>query len=212
MPASQDYNAICYAARYPDIRSGYIYAGTDGKWYYQSNLVKDHVVQVKKLSDNEFWHWENFGMAEGRVCGCDLPGTNYSNEFNAAAYLARYPDVRVNPTWKNNPLGHYQQFGIYEGRHPGFEILTSASPVGMVSPGTTTMIADNTDNNITPGDGSVVLNPVDTIATGDQTPVITDNTTDVSTWIAANPLLVAGIVAGALLIMHERKKHKTKRA
>ena len=58
--------------------------------------------------------------------------------------------------FNTNPELHYQTIGIFEGRHPGFEILTSNSPVGMVSPGTTTSIEDNPANNQTPGDNTVL--------------------------------------------------------
>ena len=208
--SNPEYNEICYIARYPDIKNGYIFAGTDGVWFYQSNLVKGWVVQKKKLSDNAFWHWQNFGLAEGRVCGCDLPGTIYSNEFNAAAYLARYADVRVSPDWRNNPLGHYQSSGIYEGRHPGFEILTSASQIGMVSPGTTTQIVDNPATNLTPGDQTIIVNPLDVLPP-DISPIVDITATapapaaSLSTWIAANPVLMAAIIAGAIIIIKQKK-------
>lgn len=209
MPASTAWDEVCYNARYPDIRSGYIYAGTDGVWFYTSGQVKGHVVQTKRLKDNAFWHWENFGLAEGRVCGCDLPGTNYSNEFDGNAYLSRYPDVRLSPDWHNNPQGHYQKFGIGEGRHPGYEILYSTSPVGMTSPGTTTLIVDNPDNQNEPGDGTV-LPP---LGGGDAAPpVISDSSTNVlteaETWIAGNPIEAAGIGVGILLILYEVFKKK----
>lgn len=208
MPASNEWNEICYKARYPDIRTGSIFAGTDGVWYYQSNLVKGHVKQTKKLSDNAYWHWENFGMPEGRVSGCDLPGTNYSNEFNASAYLSRYPDVRLSSQWHADPLGHYQKYGITEGRHPGFEILDSNSQQGMSSPGTTTTIADDPNKNITPGDGSIIQNPNDPLAGDltDTTITTTPASEDIGTWIAANPLIVAGGAALLLLIISKHKK------
>lgn len=213
MPADQNFNQVCYLARYPDLaNNGWMYLSNDGTWKYGNPRNR----QTKNLAQgaNTFWHWQNFGMGEGRVCGCDLPGTTYSNEFNAAAYLARYPDVRgtsiMASQYANNPELHYQTIGILQGRHPGFEILSANSPAGMVSPGTTTQAPDTPI--LSPGDGTVITAPDGTISTDTSTPVIaTDNTSDISTWIAANPLLVAGIVAGVLLLMHH-KKPKTKRA
>src|SRR5690242_10856858 len=46
-----------------------------------------------------------------------------SLDFNAACYLARYPDVRNSDKWKHNPYAHYQQNGQYEGRAPGCDIM-----------------------------------------------------------------------------------------
>lgn len=202
--SNPEYNELCYIARYPDIKNGYIFAGTDGVWYYQSNLVKGWAFQHKKLSDNAFWHWQNFGMSEGRVCGCDLPGTQYSTDFNSGAYLARYADVRISPDWKNNPQGHYEKFGIYEGRVPGFEIITSLTSPGMASPGTTTQVLDNPAINVVPGDSSIVTTDPLAIDTTANTTVSAP--ASVSTWIAANPTLVAAIIAGVVIIAS--KKHK----
>jgi len=46
-----------------------------------------------------------------------------SLDFNAACYLARYPDVRNSDKWKHNPYGHYKENGQYEGRAPGCDIM-----------------------------------------------------------------------------------------
>jgi hypothetical protein len=165
MPSSNNFEPICYLNRYPDLKDAYMYLSANGHWQYGHPSNR----QVKKISDNLFWHWQNFGMAEGRVEGCDLPGTNYSANFNASAYKARYYDVRVGwdlvtgkyGGYDVNPENHYQTIGIYQGRHPGFEILTSKSPIGMTSPGTTTTIVDNPATNQAPGDNTVLpaINP-----------------------------------------------------
>lgn len=42
----------------------------------------------------------------------------YSTVFDPEAYLARYPDVRADKYYSQNPLEHYQQHGQYEGRFP----------------------------------------------------------------------------------------------
>lgn len=40
----------------------------------------------------------------------------YSKTFDAAAYVARYPDIR--DFWKSDPYDHYVKYGQYEGRIP----------------------------------------------------------------------------------------------
>lgn len=42
----------------------------------------------------------------------------YSTSFDANAYLARYPDIRADSYYSQNPLEHWQKFGQYEGRIP----------------------------------------------------------------------------------------------
>lgn len=42
----------------------------------------------------------------------------YSKAFDPEAYLARYPDVRADKYFSQNPLEHYQKYGQYEGRLP----------------------------------------------------------------------------------------------
>lgn len=213
MPADSKFDPICYLNRYPDLKVGYMYKSADGSWKYGEATNR----QLKKISDNLFWHWQNFGMAEGRVCGCDLPGTIYSNEFNAAAYLARYPDIRLRlqlqysiPTdFRNDPEAHYRMYGIYEGRHPGFEILTSASPNGMVSPGTTTM---QQDANLpqSPGDGTVISpdNPTDTNSLPLPDSSTQTSTSGFSEWVSSNPILAAGIAGAAIILISKNKKKR----
>lgn len=201
MPSNQDFNGICYLARYNDLSNnpGWMWqSAVDGSWKYGKTTNR----KLKKISDDPFWHWQNFGMKEGRVCGCDLPGTIYSAEFNASAYLSRYYDVRVDAQFKNNPLGHYQQYGIYEGRHPGFEILTSKSMTGMVSPGTTTMLIDTAGNNTTPGDGTIITNPNDIPPTTDAPPA----GFDIQTFVTQNPLIVAAAGGLVLILLHKKRK------
>ena len=61
MPSNQDYNEICYLNRYPDLKNGIMFlSSVSNKWQYGDANNKPH----KKLSDNLFWHWQNFGMAE----------------------------------------------------------------------------------------------------------------------------------------------------
>ena len=234
MPSDTNFNEICYLARYPDLVT--MYQDADGSWHYgnPSNRTK------KQLHDpgNAFWHWQNFGIAEGRVPGCDLPGTIYSALFNSAAYLARYPDVRgtalINSKYASNPELHYQTIGIGQGRHPGYEVITSATFSGVVSPGTTTNVPDDpTLLNNAPGDGTVLpsLNPTDPVVTTppagtiDPTtglPVVVDPVTGlpvtstttttgtgISAWITANPMEAVAIGLGLLLIL-TKKKHKNR--
>lgn len=213
MPSSLAFDPICYLSRYPDLRTGYMFWSASGKWQYGNPSNR----KLKKLSDDPLWHYQNFGIAEGRVPGCDLPGTNYSNEFNATAYMARYYDIRVGSyyPWNQNPLLHYTKEGIYEGRHPGFEILTPRSGSGVVSPGTTTYVADPTPPHHE-GDGEVInIDPMSDIDIGQDEvgPLVDppdpgDNTGDISTWISANPWLVAGVVGAGLLLLHKSKNHK----
>ena len=224
MPSGTDFNAICYLARYPDLKDGYMFLSASGNWQYGKPTNR----QLKKLSDNLFWHWQNFGMAEGRVSGCDLPGTIYSANFNASAYLARYPDIRLGintltgkPTGFNvNPQLHYQTIGIYEGRHPGFEIVTSNSPTGMVSPGTTTAIEDNPQTNVTSGDNTVLQPIASTSPSGTTTTPtidpITGLTIDPATGLpvvttpapatSTNTWLIVGGIAALLLLTHKHKR------
>lgn len=42
----------------------------------------------------------------------------YDKTFNPQAYLARYPDIRQDKYYSQNPLEHYQKYGQYEGRFP----------------------------------------------------------------------------------------------
>lgn len=42
----------------------------------------------------------------------------YSTTFDAQAYLNRYPDIRQDKYFSQNPLEHYQRYGQYEGRLP----------------------------------------------------------------------------------------------
>ena len=153
MPSSTEFNAECYIARYPDLQDrsiqrarrglpleeqfGWMYKSTDGKWHYgRTNNRK-----LKRIQDDPYWHWINFGMSEGRVPGCDLPGTYYEPIFDAAAYIARYPDVSgksysgsKNP-YINNPLGHWLEIGQKQGRKPGYELLNNEKYNGIVSVG-----------------------------------------------------------------------------
>ena len=209
MPSGTDFNAICYLNRYPDLKTGWMYLSASGNWAYGKPTNR----QLKEISQNAFWHWQNFGMKEGRVCGCDLPGTVYSANFNAQAYLARYFDVRIGintltgkPTGFNiNPELHYQTIGIFEGRHPGFEIITSNSPQGMVSPGTTTPIEDNPQNNVTPGDGTV-LNPILPDTGTDTIPIDTTVIDTSNTGASQNSWFIAGGLALLLLLTNKKRK------
>lgn len=197
MPSSVDFNALCYLARYPD---------------------------VKKAGIDPFQHWQKYGLQEGRVCGCDLPGTIYSANFNSSAYLSRYPDILQSSIWKNNPEGHYRAYGIFEGRHPGYEILNASSPIGMVSPGTTTTIPDNLSANQAPGDNTIPIvtdsggNTIDP-TTGQPAPVPIDNNTNNSPatgqssfvdFIKNNSTMVAAGAALLIILLHEGKKPKRK--
>jgi hypothetical protein len=194
MPSSTDFNAICYVARYPD---------------------------VKKTGIDPFQHWQKYGLSEGRVCGCDLPGTIYSAKFNSSAYLSRYPDILQSSIWKSNPIGHYQAYGIYEGRHPGYEILSTTSPIGMVSPGTTTTTPDDITINQAPGDNQVPVvtdvsgNTIDP-NTGKPVPVVDTNinddpstgTSSFMDFIKNNSTMVAAGAALIIILLHENKKKK----
>lgn len=154
MPASTDFNAVCYLQRYPDLRDratqpakpglpleeqlGWMFWSADGVWKYgRTNNRK-----LFRIQDDPLWHFENFGIKEGRIGGCDLPGTYYEPVFNAAAYIARYPDVSgvsyngVKNIYQNDPLGHYLHYGKAQGRIPGYEILTTKDFKGIVKPGT----------------------------------------------------------------------------
>jgi hypothetical protein len=213
MPSSENFNAICYLNRYPDLKTAVMYFSADGTWKYGNASNR----KLKKVSDDPLWHWQNFGMAEGRVSGCDIAGTNYSNDFNAAAYMARYYDVRIGldevsgkPNgWNLNPLGHYQQIGINQGRHPGFEIIKPSTPLGIVSPGTVISVPDDITTAPVPGDNAP---PPVIIDTSMDTPTTTtDKTGDVMTWITANPLIIAGAAAVILILIHESKKHKKRK-
>ena len=209
MPSSENFNAICYLNRYPDLKTAVMYWSADNVWKYGNPSNR----RLKKISDDPLWHWQNFGMAEGRVCGCDLAGTNYSNDFNSAAYMARYYDVRVGLDeqtgkrngWNLNPLGHYQEIGINQGRHPGFEIIKPSTPIGIVSPGTVISVPDDITKAPAPGDNA----PAPDLSNIDPTMDTTNtNNGDFITWITANPIMTAAIAAGILIILHEAKKNK----
>lgn len=205
MPADSTFDQVAYLARYPDLRiNGWMYKSADGSWKYGNPSNRE----TKNLSQpaNTFWHWQNFGLAEGRVCGADLPGTVYSATFSPAAYLARYPDVRgtsiLNSSWASNPEGHYRQIGLAQGRHPGYEIIYSNSPQGMTSPGTTTFAPDPVE--ITPGAGDLITTPPVTSTT------TSTSSTDITAWVTANPMII--LAAGAaLLLLLSKPKHKIHR-
>lgn len=175
---SETFNEVCYIARYPDLQDsstlppkpglpwteqkGWMYKSSDGTWHYGRTNNRE----LKKIQDNAYWHWLNFGSKEGRVPGCDLSGTLYSENFDADAYQARYPDVAgktfTSFGFKNNPLNHWLQIGKSEGRKPGYELVTASTLPGLASAGTTRIVtvsevaADQAAfdaENKTPGDG-----------------------------------------------------------
>ncbi|MEP9403196.1 hypothetical protein [Sphingomonas sp. VNH70] len=61
------------------------------------------------------WHWTNHGWREGR---------RPNAFFDPAYYLANNADVRAA---NMDPLQHYEQFGVYEGRRPSAD--ASARPI-----------------------------------------------------------------------------------
>ena len=210
MPAGQDYNESAYLQRYPDLATGWMYWSADNVWKYG----KPSNRTLKKLSDNLFWHWTNFGLKEGRVCGSDLPGTIYSAVFNAGAYVARYPDVtgvdevtgKPN-AYATNPQLHYNNIGMAQGRKPGYELLTANSPVGMTTPGTTTTVVDSTTidaANKLNGDNAIAVNTLNPPAI--TTPVTTTTNNSVSTVISANPYILPALAVLAILIFSHKKK------
>lgn len=172
MPAGEIFNEICYIARYPDLR--------------------------QNLKINPLEHFQNFGMAEGRVGGCDLPGTIYSDKFDSVAYINRYPDLKG--TWaQTNPLLHFQQYGSKEGRKPGFEIITETTPKGLVSPGTTIFVSDHVDSNV-PGDGKIPIIP------GNETPPVVPG--GIIQTIEKNPIIAAAIGSVILILLFKKKQNK----
>lgn len=155
MPSANSFNEQCYLQRYPDLSTrenkealarsgmplseqyGWMFMSADGTWHYGRTSGR----KLKRISDDAYWHWLNFGQAEGRVSGCDLLPVHYSETFDPNAYVARYPDVSGRANWynpfKSDPLQHYNMIGKAQGRIPGYEILFEDSPVGITSPGTT---------------------------------------------------------------------------
>lgn len=215
MPSTANFDPQCYLKRYPDLRDystrkaepglpyierlGWMYQSKDGNWYYGRTDGRN----LKRLQDNLYWHWINFGQKEGRIPGCDLPGTYYSNEFDAQAYLARYPDVSgisygnaaFNP-YINNPQKHWFEVGQKQGRVPGYEILSSRDFTGEVAPGTS-IFQDNValiDSQKKYLESSK--------ATGDQ-----QSTTQTNQITGNNKLLLlVGIGAGAYFLLKKKKK------
>lgn len=144
MPSKIDFNAVCYLKRYPDLNTipsydsrpaksgmsydeqiGWMFKSSDGTWHYGRTNGRE----LKRIKDDPYWHYLNFGIKEGRVGGCDTPDTRYSLNFNADAYLSRYPDVAgkksgIKPSFVNDPVGHWNAIGKKEGRIPGYELLT----------------------------------------------------------------------------------------
>jgi hypothetical protein len=59
---------------------------------------------VKASGVNPLEHYNQFGSQEGR---------DPSVDFDAASYLAAYPDVQAAHV---NPLAHFLQYSIHEGR------------------------------------------------------------------------------------------------
>ena len=159
MPYTNEFDAVCYIQNYPDLQDratmpaqpnlplkeqfGWMYKSTDGKWHYGRTNNRE----LKRIQDNAYWHWINFGMKEGRVPGCKLECTLFSPTFNANAYKQRYPDVSglsyggsKNP-YINNPLGHWLEVGSKEGRIPGVEYLSNNCQ-GVSTPGTAVFVTE----------------------------------------------------------------------
>lgn len=159
------FDADCYLSRYEDVR-------------LDSRYGKDPER-----------HWREHGQAEGRIPGCDPPGTVYPPGFNAYCYLLRYPDVRQN--WPGPAVDHYFQHGQAEGRIAGCDATTSSAPVkdsgGTIGAGTAT---DNASSG-TPGSGSAsAATTVD--KNGNIVPVKKPSN---------NKLWIAGAIAGGLIVL-----------
>lgn len=211
MPSSPTFNAICYLARYPDLRQKWVFRLVDGGWGYSGSGNHKGREQYK-ISDNPAKHFNDIGRNEGRVGGCDLPGTMYSNEFNSAAYLARYPDIKISDTWATKPLQHYQTYGIDEGRIPGYELITKDSPIGETSPGTTLIVnSDQPEQAAAPGDDEVYSGIDNSTDDTMDAPMNQSSGGDIMTWITANPIMTAAIAASVLIILHEIKKNKKRK-
>lgn len=158
MPFSKDFNAVCYLANYPDLQDhstmkaqpnlpiteqfGWMFKSgakaTKGQWLYGRTDGRE----LKRIQDDPYWHWVNFGSKEGRIPGCNLGNGIFSPNFDADAYMARYPDVRgvsyagdKNP-YIGRPLEHYLAIGKKQGRIPGYELLLSTNLEGVYTPGT----------------------------------------------------------------------------
>jgi len=189
------FNQICYIARYPDLRiNNPTFYRYKNYWYTSLQPKLGFAPKEQfKFSDNPLKHFQEIGMAEGRMGGCDLPGTIYSELFNSKPYILRYPDLKG--TWaENNPLLHYQEYGLKEGRVPGYEIINENTVQGLVTPGTTIFQDEKKESNV-PGDNTVIKNPVP----------ITENNNIFDT-IKKNGILISAIAAIALLVIFKNKK------
>lgn len=206
MPSTTTFNAVCYMARYPDLRAS------------------------KQASKDPLGHYNKWGRLEGRAPGCDLPGTVYSNTFDASAYLARYPDIRQNEPYASDPLSHWEKFGHGENRHPGYEIIipgqTPKLSDGFVSPGTVLVqdpnlvqsiangIISNKDINSLLTDQTVdtsqntALSQLHPVAAASPAPVVAPSSS-----LGTNSILYIVAGAGLLLIVltKNKKKHGNKK-
>lgn len=198
------FNQICYMARYPDLRLNPTMARYGNKWYYGLQPAKGPFGPDEKfnVNDSPLKHFQVVGMSEGRVGGCDLPGTIYSDKFDSVPYMNRYPDLKG--TWvENNPLLHFTEYGSKEGRKPGYEIINANSLSGLVSPGTTITATDHVDSHV-PGDGVVPVIPSD-----GSTPVISPGSNNILSTIEKNPI-IAAVIGGVLMIVLFKKKDNRK--
>lgn len=170
MPSFTEFNANAYISRYPDLQYKYVCYSKDGTRWVSSNVSIEHaramlrairfklgITNILDMAGNNYLmpqdaykHYQDFGQKEGRAGGVDMPGTIYSNLFNGAAYLARYPDVShgystsypgILNTFENDPYDHYLKIGKSQNRIPGYEILNESSPGGFSTPGTTKFVS-----------------------------------------------------------------------
>jgi hypothetical protein len=163
------FNGLCYQARYPDL---------------------------KKWIGTPLEHWQQYGQQEGRIPGCDPPGTIYSDQFNAECYLENYPDVAHN--WFDSPLQHWIQHGMSEGRHPGCRIL----PPGAVAiQGSNTPQTANPSQ--TPSTGIPVIPYTDPNAIPIDTTVTPDLPPTTSTGMGSSGTLIL-IVAAAVVLLGDK--------
>lgn len=114
---NEAFGAQYYSVTYSDIAASnvdpYSHYMTGGGWqqnrapcaFFSTSGYRAAYTDIANANINPLAHYNSYGWREGR----DLSGL-----FKTQAYLSAYPDIAN----ANNPLMHFLQAGIWEGRQP----------------------------------------------------------------------------------------------
>ncbi|WP_427025560.1 beta strand repeat-containing protein [Aureimonas ureilytica] len=124
----------------------------DPNAFFDTSYYLGRYPDVAQAGVNPLTHFLNFGAVEERFANAnaagqfDTDGNGSANEFDAAAYLAAYEDVRNAGV---DPYKHFIEFGQFEGRTAtltnGTTITGPLSNSGTVGNGTTITLSTQLD-------------------------------------------------------------------